>query len=361
NQIKIFIFWTGFIPFGEGSWVLSSSQPAKADTRPRAKKPLFKNYDLYLYRPETSYFGGSHCQCRPGPPGPPGPPGLPGVQGDEGSPGEKGDRGDPGERGERGRTGRPGYYGFPGPIGPPGPPGKSVIHHKSEPPRIIYLPAQSEGKDPPKKKTTGNEKPIVKVNKPQTAQTDKIRVHKVRTQTNQNHKNPNRRRPTVNPVSVNRKRINQAIKPNTSNKKRKPTTRPTSHSQKHKPNVISHQNPNSANSKRKVIRTNSGNRKNSTISNHRPSVSKNNGTHINKKPILTKPAAYLNISQVASQKKKEQPIKKIQIKQNELPLDLANLSKDSESEHPEKTILDTLNGVTEVKVGQNDLPINKVI
>ncbi|KPU79648.1 uncharacterized protein Dana_GF17079 [Drosophila ananassae] len=122
---------SGVISFGEGSWVLSSSQPAKADTRPRAKKPLFKNYDLYLYRPETPYYGGSHCQCRPGPPGPPGPPGLPGVQGDEGSPGEKGDRGDPGERGERGRTGRPGYYGFPGPIGPPGPPGKSGIQEES--------------------------------------------------------------------------------------------------------------------------------------------------------------------------------------------------------------------------------------
>lgn len=69
----------------------------------------------------------------------------------------------------------------------------------------------------------------------------------------------------------------------------------------------------------------------------------------------------MNISQVASQKKKEQPIKKIQIKQNELPFDFANLSKDSESDHPEKTsLLDTLNEVTDVKVGQNGLPINKV-
>ncbi|XP_070137993.1 uncharacterized protein [Drosophila bipectinata] len=351
---------SAIISFGEGSWILSSTQPVKADTRPRAKKPLFKNYDLYLYRPETSYYGGSHCQCRPGPPGPPGPPGLPGVQGDEGPPGEKGDRGDPGERGERGRAGRPGYYGFPGPIGPPGPPGKSVIHHKSEPPRIIYLPAKSEGKDPPKKETSGDENPIKKVNKPQTAQTDKIRVHKVRTQTNQNHKNPSHKRPTGNHVSVNRKRINQAIKPIPSNKKRKPTTRPSSHSQKHKPNVISLRDPNFESSKRKVIKTSSGNRKNSTISNHRPSASKNNGTHINKNPILTKPKplAHLNINQVASQKKKEPPIKNVQIKQNELPLDLANLSKDSEPEHPEKTPL--LDEVTKVKVDQNDVLIKEV-
>ncbi|XP_037717714.1 LOW QUALITY PROTEIN: cuticle collagen 3A3 [Drosophila subpulchrella] len=141
--------------FCEGSWTLSSVQPVKTETRPKAKKPV---YDLYYYSPETlgsSFYYGSqtNCQCRPGPPGPPGPPGTPGLPGEQGPPGEKGDRGDRGESGERGRTGRPGYTGFPGPIGPPGSPGKSPSHRHKQGPTIIYLPAITDDK-PPKKETT---------------------------------------------------------------------------------------------------------------------------------------------------------------------------------------------------------------
>ncbi|XP_052835086.1 LOW QUALITY PROTEIN: collagen alpha-1(I) chain [Drosophila gunungcola] len=150
---------SAFSTFCEGSWSFGSVQPVRTESRPKAKKPQYKNYDLYYYNPETlgsSFYYGSqtHCQCRPGPPGPPGPPGVAGLSGEEGAPGEKGERGDRGESGERGRSGRPGYPGFPGPIGPPGPPGlpgKPGVHHQTQRPTIVYLPAEDK---PPKKETT---------------------------------------------------------------------------------------------------------------------------------------------------------------------------------------------------------------
>ncbi|XP_070852697.1 zonadhesin [Drosophila suzukii] len=301
--------------FCEGSWTLSSVQPVKTESRPKAKKPV---YDLYYYSPGTlgsSFYYGSqtNCQCRPGPPGPPGPPGTPGLPGEQGPPGEKGDLGDRGERGERGRTGRPGYTGYPGPIGPPGSPGKSPSHRHKQGPTIIYLPAITDDK-PPKQETTkgsngntsskpDNRKVVLKTIKPQAPQplrgnSNGINLLKADSQLTKNHKNLNRKRPTASPLS-NRKRIIQSNKINTSSKNRKTLT----NSQKHKTNtVIRQQTP----IRKVIIKTTTTNKTNSSTSNRRPSAPKNKGSKIVEKPSLTNANASINldIAQVGSELKK---------------------------------------------------------
>uniref|UniRef100_B3P3I9 GG21929 n=1 Tax=Drosophila erecta TaxID=7220 RepID=B3P3I9_DROER len=327
------LLFTAISAFCEGSWLVSPVQPVIAQSRPKPRKPHYKNNNLYYYSPETiasTFYHGSqaNCQCRPGPPGPPGPPGIPGLPGEEGAPGEKGDHGD---RGESGKRGRPGYSGFPGPIGPPGlpgPPGRpGTSYQKPDKPPNTENTKGSNETTPSKPE---NRNVIKMTSKPQAPQplranSTQMKYLKVSPQLTQNHKNRNRKRPTTF-GNADRRKINQSNKITTSTNNRKTVT----HSQNHKTNtpIRRKQTP-----KRKVIK----NTTNDLSSSDRQPASNSEGTNLGEKTILTDANTRMNlsISHVGSQQtktiitngvKSSQIDDNITIKRDPVPTDVSALS-----------------------------------